>query len=135
MTWLSEASVWNIHPFLIRDHSRKSAISLCFSIPAIWAIMANTGNFLPTRCPSPYVDPIPPKTTQGHPRLRDQAEGRKIPKTQNATVSRCAVDWDRSLADFHYSEYPANKSTKIVQADVKLFFKLLPSLRASAPPQ
>jgi hypothetical protein len=40
--------------------------------------------------PTPYVDPIPPKTTQCHPRLRASAEGRN-PKTQTPGLKRPGV--------------------------------------------
>jgi hypothetical protein len=47
-------------------HSQTSALR-----PAAW-----TSSRLPP--PLPYVDPISPKTTQNHPRLKESAEGRAM---------------------------------------------------------
>jgi hypothetical protein len=54
--------------FLISDHQRKSAASLCFSISAILAVMAILAIFgLPL--------PLPPMYTQFHPRSPKPTQG------------------------------------------------------------
>jgi hypothetical protein len=68
-----------------RSSARICGKSLFFNIGDL-GNRGNSGNFRPTPSPTPYVDPIPPKTTQCHPRLRGQAEGRN-PKMQKPDFS------------------------------------------------
>jgi hypothetical protein len=59
-----------------------SPISLCFSIPAILAIMAILAIF-PLPYPSPYGHPFPPKVTQS---TQEPAEGRDLKMTKRNGV-------------------------------------------------
>jgi hypothetical protein len=65
-------------PFLVRflRFYLRSSAQICGKSFFFNSAINQVCNFLPPPCPTPYVDPIPPKTTQCHPWLRGQAEGR-----------------------------------------------------------